>query len=133
MKVLLDSDALFSLYVASDVHHKKARAVFEKLLQGENEFFITNLILQETATVLSYRFGQKQAVDFLKRFGKSGIGQIFVREKLTAKTWDIFQKQEKKGTSFIDCVNVAIYQEKGADQIMSFDKFYQRKGLKISC
>lgn len=132
MKVLLDSDALFSLYVTSDVHHQNAKAIFEKLLQEKKELFITNLVLQETTTVLSYRFGQKQATDFLSRFDKTGIKQIFMGEKLTVKSWEIFKKQQKKGTSFVDCANIATYQEIKAEEIMSFDRFYQRKGLKVT-
>lgn len=131
MRTLLDSDALFALYVASDFHHPKAKEIFKKLIEEKADTLITNLVFQETATVLSYRFGQKQAIDFLESFSKAGIGQIFVGEKLTAKAWKIFKDQLKKGTSFIDCANIAVCQENGADQIMSFDRFYQKKGLKI--
>lgn len=133
MKILLDSDALFALYVASDLHHSKAKEIFEKLLAEKAETLVTNLVLQETATIISYRFGQRQSIDFLESFGKAGIRQIFIGENLTVKTWKIFKSQLKKGTSFIDCANVAIYQEKSVDLIMSFDKFYQRKGLKVFC
>lgn len=132
VKVLLDSDALIALHSVSDAHHLKAKKIFKKYLEMETELLVTSLVLQESATVVSYKFGQKQAVDFLESFSKAGIRQIFVGEKMTAKAWDIFKRQEKKGTSFIDCANVAIYQETGAEEIMSFDKFYQRKGLKIS-
>lgn len=132
MKVLLDSDALFALYSASDALHLKAREIFKTFLEKEEKLLVTNLVLQETATVISYRFGQNQAIEFLNSFERSGIEQIFVGEKITLKTWKIFKEQLKKGTSFVDCANVAVYKEGAADRIMSFDKFYQKKGLKIS-
>lgn len=96
MKILLDSDGLFALYVASDVHHLRAKRIFGKLLAEEKEFWLTNLVLQETATVMSYRFGQSQAKDFLKSFSQTGIKQLFVNEKLTMKTWEVFKKQKKR-------------------------------------
>lgn len=131
MKVFFDSDALFALYVASDVHHNKAKQIFKKLLEAKTELLTTNLVIQETATVISYRFGQKQANDFLTRFAKIDIKQIFVGEKPTAKAWRIFKKQRKKGTSFIDCANIAICKEMKIGMIFSFDKIYKSLGPEL--
>lgn len=129
MKVVIDSDALFALYVASDSHHSEAKDIFRKLYKTENEIIASNLVLQETATIISYRLGQKTAISFLSNFERSGIKQFFVGEKLTAKSWKIFCEQGKRGTSFIDCTNVIVYRETKAELIMSFDKFYPREGL----
>lgn len=131
MKVLLDSDALIALYSPSDALSKKAKKIYKRLLEEKTECFITNLVLQETATVISHKFGQDQSLEFLDRLEKIDIEQIFVNERLTVKAWHIFKSQKKKGTSFIDCANIAICQEKLVDQIMSFDKFYQKKELKV--
>ena len=133
MKIIIDSDFLFALYLALDPHHSESELLLKKFYLKENEIIASNLVLQETATIISYRIGQKQAIDFLRDFERSGFKQLFVGEKLTVKSWEIFREQAKKGTSFIDCANVVIYRELGAEMIMSFDKFYQRKGLKISC
>ena len=69
--------------------------------------------------------GQKQAKDFLNRFNKIGVKQIFVGQKLTAKTWEIFKRQKKRGTSFVDCANVAVCKEMGINKIFSFDQIYR--------
>lgn len=129
MKVLLDSDALFALYAASDVHHDRAKEILEKLLEEKGELLVTNLVVQETGTVISHRFGQKQAKDFLNRFNKINIKQIFVDEKLTARAWRIFKSQGKKGTSFVDCANLATSRELKIQKIFSFDKFYKNRRL----
>ncbi len=127
MKILFDSDILFALYVASDALHLKSKKDFQKYLAQKADFFITNLVLQETATVLSYKFGQRTALNFLKRVKNLGAKEIFVSQKATIKAWEIFQAQKKKGTSFIDCANIAVYQEFKLDKIFSFDKFYQKR------
>lgn len=132
MKVLLDSDALIALYSPLDALSGKAKAIYERLLEEKAQCFITNLVLQETATVISNKFGQDQSLEFLDRVEKIDIEQIFVNEKLTIKAWQIFKSEKKKGTSFIDCANVVVYHEMGAEEMMSFDKFYQRKGLKVT-
>lgn len=132
MKIIIDSDALFALHVALDPHHSEAESTFRKLYKAENEIIASNMVLQETATIISYRFGQRPAIDFLRNFERSGIKQLFVGEKLTAKSWKLFREQMKKGTSFIDCANVVVYRETKAELIMSFDKFYKRKGLVLA-
>lgn len=131
MKVLIDSDALFALYVANDLHHQTAKEILHRFLKEKAELFVTNLVLQETATVISYRLGQKQALDFLKRFSQVNIKQVFVNKNLIAKSWLVFKKQTKKGTSFIDCANIVVTRELKVDKIFSFDRFYQQTGAKI--
>ena len=130
MGVLFDSDALFALYVATDVHHQKAKKIFQDLLDKKIELWATNLVIQEVTTVVSYRLGQKQAKDFLNRFNKIGVKQIFVGQKLTTNAWEIFRRQKKRGTSFVDCANVAVCKEMGINKIFSFDQIYNKLGLK---
>lgn len=132
MEVLIDSDALFALYVASDIHYQAAREILKGLLKEKAELFVTNLVLQETATVISYRLGQEGARDFLARFNQVNFKQFFINKNLTAKSWQVFKNQTKKGTSFIDCANIAVFKNFKMDEIFSFDKFYQRIGLKTS-
>lgn len=131
MKILLDSDALFALYVAKDAHHQNAKRIFKRLLDTQGELWMTNLVVQETATVVSFRLGQKQAKEFLARLRRIHIRETFVSPKLSAKAWEIFRKQEKKGTSFVDCANVAMAKETGIKDIFSFDKIYNRMGMNL--
>lgn len=131
MKILLDSDALFALYVANDFHHESAKQILNKLLKEEAELFVTNLVLQETATVISYRLGHNQSLDFLKRLQQINLLEIFIGKNLNTKSWSIFKKQSKKGTSFIDCSNLAVTIELKINKIFSFDQFYQKTGFKI--
>ena len=131
MKILLDSDALFALYVAKDAHHLNAKRIFKSLLHAHAELWTTNLVVQETATVVSFRLGQKQAKEFLTRLRRINIRETFVSPKLSAKAWEIFRKQEKKGTSFVDCANVAVTKEMRIKDIFSFDKIYNRMGMTL--
>lgn len=130
MKVILDSDTLFALYVATDVHHQKARRIFQRLLSIQAELWVTSLVVQETATVISFRLGQKQAKEFLNRLRKIEIREMFMNQKLAAKAWQVFRKQEKKETSFVDCANIVAANQIGIKSIFSFDKIYHRMNLK---
>lgn len=131
MKILLDSDALFALYVAKDTHHQNAKRIFQRLLTAHTELWTTNLVVQETATVISFRLGQREAKKFITRLKKIDIRQASVNQKLTARSWEIFRKQKKKGTSFVDSANVAMAKEMGIKNIFSFDKIYNRMGMNL--
>jgi predicted nucleic acid-binding protein len=130
MKILLDSDALLGLYLEKDAHHLQATKIFKEFSQKRAKFYVSNLVLQESTTLLSYRYGQKMAQNFLSDFRKSGFATIFIDEVITQATWKLFRKQVKKGTSFIDCSNVVLYRELNFDSLFSFDRFYRRFDLK---
>ena len=130
MKAIIDSDALFAVYNSQDSLHAKAKRILKQLKDGEAVLLATNLVFQESATLVSYRLGQAKARDFVGRLRKSDLKEVFVTPQLTHKTWQIFEKQIKKGTSFVDCANIIALKEFKADFIFSFDKFYS-KDLRI--
>lgn len=130
MKYLIDSDFLFGLFVVHDPHHKKVVS-FLKNNNSEDKLVVLNLVVQETATVLSKKDKQVTATLFLTELAKMPVQVLFVGEDDENLSWDIFKKQTKKGTSFIDCANLAIAKKYKFNGILSFDEFYPRE-LKLS-
>ncbi len=131
MKVLVDSDALYALYLEADLMHGKAVGLFRDLVDRKAVLYVSNVVLQEVATLLSYRCGQEMARNFLKDFVRGGFKNVFLDEELTRSSWTLFQKQTKKGTSFVDCSNVVLYREFNFEAIFSFDKFYSRNKIDV--
>jgi predicted nucleic acid-binding protein len=52
---------------------------------------------------------------------------IHMDENLQEKATDFFQRQQKKGTSVIDCGNVVVMNRFKIPTVFSFDKFYSRQ------
>ena len=52
---------------------------------------------------------------------------IHINELLHRETLAFFKKQEKKGTSVVDCSNVVIMRRFQIPTIFSFDGFYSRQ------
>lgn len=127
MKVLIDTDAIFGFYIKTDAHHHRSQLIHKKLYQEGADLFITNLVLYETATVLSHKTTQQQAVTVMKTLLNTNYTMIFVDQILSEKTFDVFFSQTKKGTSFVDCANMVAVQEFKLDKIFSFDEFYPAK------
>ena len=127
MKLLIDSDFLFGLFVLHDPHHDKTNKIFKKLIEKKEDLVALNIVVQETATVLSKKAGQAASLDFLERFVHLPLKILVMDESLESDAWEVFKKHTKKGTSFVDCANLAALEKYKFDGILSFDEFYQKK------
>ena len=129
MRLLVDSDFLFGLFVPDDAHHQRAKEIWGKLIKQDRDFFVLNITIQETATVLSHKRGQPAAIAFVDKLPELGLKKIDVDIDLEKEGWAIFKAQIKKGISFVDCANLAASREFFIYGILSFDKFYPKKLL----
>jgi len=124
MRLLLDSDALIALSKSDDSNHKKIITYFRK--QKKAYLYVSHLCVSEVCTVLSLRISQDSAIQFLKNLRSRNIIEIGYSVSLRQATDKLFMNQKSKGTSWVDCYNVAIMQEEELDGIVSFDKFYKK-------
>ena len=124
-KIVIDSNVLVGFIRAEDSLHKKAVELIKKI-KKENEIWVLNLVIQETATVLSMRDGMKSSGIFCDNYRDLVDQEIFLDKDLEDRSWNIFRKQEKKGTSFIDCANLALLEKYKLNGIASFDEFYSK-------
>ena len=127
MKYLLDSDFLFGLAVENDPHHKTSKRLYSNFKRGNVELLVLNLVVQETATVISKKRSQEESIKFLDLFRDLPVQLILLDLELEKNSWKIFEKQTKKGTSFIDCANLATLEKYKLDGILSFDEFYPKE------
>jgi predicted nucleic acid-binding protein len=56
--------------------------------------------------------------------------ELLLNEEIVSLADKIFLAQNKKGISWIDCLNGAIVKYYKLDGILSFDKFYSKIGIK---
>lgn len=136
MKVITDSDLLISLWYKDQPTHKKAKLIYSKVHKQKNSsIYLLNINLQESATVISKKYSQVEAVRFIKEINNT-INQklitfIKLNEKIESLAWHIFNQQTKKNISFIDCAVLATFQIYKFDKILSFDDFYPPSSLLI--
>lgn len=127
-RILIDTDALVAIIKGNDSNHKKALIISEKIKNAA--IFITPLTIPETVTVISYKMSQIEAKEFLIKIRQENFIEISLNPELIQKTDKIFLSQKTKGTSWIDCLNVAVVKTEELDGIFSFDKFYKRLNIK---
>jgi len=128
MQLLIDTDFLIALIKEDDKNH--LRSVNKLRVLKDALIFITPFTIPETVTVLSYKVSQKSAQKFLKEAREKFV-ELPLNEEVIASTDKIFLTQNKKGISWIDCLNVAIVKYYKLEGILSYDKFYSRVGIKL--
>lgn len=130
--VLLDTDALVALVKEDDSNHLKAVAIYQKLKTEKISFFLSPFTTAETATVLSYKLSHQSAKEFLRGMRENDLPVLALeQDSELADKW--FLKQNKKGTSYFDCYNMALLDryKKQFNAIFSFDSVYKRNGFKL--
>ena len=125
-RLLVDSDFLVGVFRQEDTNHQKAIGLLEKMKEEEVELWMSNLVHQESATVVSHRVGMEAVRSFVKNLASDIHRRVLVDEELEKKTWKIFLSQTKKGCSFVDCANLAVINKYKLDGILSFDEFYSK-------
>lgn len=124
MKLLLDSDFLIALYKPDDSNHSDSKKIFKKI--ASDELYASNLVFQESTTVISKKMGMNDAKNFFSGITSLIRNKIELDPFLEEESWKLFLKQTKKGTSFIDCANLKTLEEYKLDKIISFDGFYSK-------
>lgn len=128
-KILIDADALVALAKEDDFNHKRALKI-AKLLE-KDALFVTPLTIPEATTVISYRLSQKSAKLFLIEARKKNLMEFPLTLEAQKLADEIFLAQKRKGTSWIDCLNVAMVRIHSLEGIFSFDKFYPQQGINL--
>lgn len=130
-KVLVDSDALVALIKRDDAHFRKASRLANQAKKQHVEFFLSQYTIAEVSTVLSNKVSQLVATQFLAGVHEFDLTVIAATQTEFLKAEEIFVQQKKKGTSFFDCLNIALIQHYSFDAIFSFDKIYAKNGISV--
>lgn len=126
-RYLTDSDFLVAVFNSNDASHDKAMEISGRLDSSEVELWGSNLIQQESATVVSHRMGMDAVRVFVNKLVADVDRLVDIDKGLEKLAWGIFLKQTKKGCSFVDCANLALIRKYKLDGILAFDEFYPKE------
>lgn len=132
--ILVDADALVALAKIDDSNHRKALNISKKLQKTGVTWIVSPYTIAEAVTVLSYKVDQKEAKRFLAEVRNLDLGTLSLKEENLKLADDWFLKQDKKGTSYFDCYNMALLElhNKTLLGIFSFDRIYKSNGFKLA-
>ncbi|OGH47219.1 MAG: hypothetical protein A3A51_01675 [Candidatus Levybacteria bacterium RIFCSPLOWO2_01_FULL_39_10] len=133
LDVLVDADALIALIKTDDPNHKRALSISRVLQKKGCIWYISPFTIGEVVTVISHKISQTTAKKVLKELRRQNLNELTLKAEHTHLVNGWFIKQDKKGTSYFDCYNMAILDryKKQLDGIFSFDSVYKKNGFKL--
>ncbi|MBX3083958.1 MAG: PIN domain-containing protein [Anaerolineae bacterium] len=131
-EALVDSDAFIGLFFEQDVHFARAGAAFRHFAKVGNVLVTTNLVITETAAMLSRRISYPLACRFIEYIQAGNFPIIYVDKQLQDSTHTIFLAHQREKTSPVDCSNVAVARYYSIPSILGFDGFYKDYGLSLA-
>jgi len=132
MRPFADTGAWCALYDRTDVHHASASAFLQKLKRQKVQLIISDYVLDESLTLLRFRAGHKEAVEFGRWVLQSPLVKVInVDEKIWQAAWEIFVRYDDKGFSFTDCTSFAIMRHLGLINALAFDHNFEQAGFVV--
>lgn len=128
---VVDSDAFIGFFVEQDAHFKRAQAAFRSCAAAGQILVTTNLVVTETASMLSRRISYGVACRFVEYIRDGDFPIIYLDKALQDASYAIFLAQNREGTSMVDCANVAVSRYYSIPTIFGFDSFYRKFGLAL--
>ena len=134
LDILVDADALVALVKINEPNHKRAFTVSEALQKKGCTWYVSPFTIGEVVTVISHKVNQSTAKKVLEELRKQNLNLLSLKDEYVHLTDDWFNKQNKKGTSYFDCYNMALLERYGKqlNAIFSFDGVYKRNGFKMA-
>lgn len=131
--IVMDADGIIAQTNLDDVHHLVAARISARLATLDAYIIYPSSAILEAVTHMQRVLNDSlDAFNTVKLLTDSGADVVDVGGETLKLAIDYFgTKQSKKNTMF-DCVVAAVAQEKGADAIFSFDKFYKSQGFKLA-
>ena len=132
MRLFADTGAWCALYDKGDTHHTRAVAFLRELRNQRVRLITSDYVLDETLTLLRFRAGHREAVDFGKWVLQSPLVKVVrVDEMIWKAAWEIFVKYADKAFSFTDCTSFAIMRKLGITDAFAFDHNFEQMGFRL--
>ena len=129
-KIFVDTNVFYALRDKNDSTHKKAVKILDEIQEKNISLFTSSYVIGETLTLISLRLGKRQAIEFVEQV-EVLAEEIFITRENHMSTINLFLKQKSKNISFIDCSSVVVMKENGIKYAFTFDKHFEKLGVKL--
>lgn len=128
-RIFVDTAYVLALVNERDQHHEEARQLAD-LVEGM-ELLITDAVLLEIGNALARGF-KSEAVKVISTFAESEEVEIFYSSpQIFEKAFALYKKFGDKDWSLVDCVSFVVMRERGATQVLTFDRHFEQAGFKL--
>ena len=127
--VLLDTSAIYALFIPSDTFHQRAIAAYEGLADREPELRVTSYTLVETFALLHRRHGF-EVLSRLSEWQRSTLEIYWIGQAVHDEAWRQLAANQGRGLSFVDWSTVVASRRLRA-HVFTFDPGFATQGLSV--
>ncbi len=128
--IWVDTSGFYALMVSSDDCHEQAKAHYQALLAGEEQWYISDYIIDEVVGLLRARGAHELVVSFLKNTEESSLLKMeWMTPLLFAESRKYLLKHRDKAYSFTDCTSFILMKRLGIMKSLTKDKHFEQAGF----
>jgi len=125
-KIFVDTGAWFAIANKNDQFHRKASDQLKRFVDDRTILITTNLVVHETAMLLSRKLSKEAASRFLQTvYNDDDVEVIHCNEAMEKEAYGIFHHYAEQDFSIADCVSFVMMKELGVRRVFSFDKHFK--------
>ena len=128
--LFVDTSGWMACADAADPFYKRCRAARDEALRGGRALITTDVVMDETLTLIRVRLGIDAAVTWWRQIDGS---RRLKWERVDAARFDrareLFFSQRDRGYSFTDCTSFAIMRELRLRDALATDKHFVQAGF----
>ena len=124
MTIFIDTGIFVAQRNAEDINHKRSKELLFAALKGNwGRIYTSDYIIDEAITTALARTKRHDIAVDLGSFiiDSPRFNKLVVEMDVFNDAWKKFQTFKDKGLSFTDCTSLALTENHGIKQIMSFD------------
>lgn len=126
-----DTSGWFSLIVPSEANHAASKKIADQLQKSKLFFFTSDLVIQETMTLLMARKETLKAKQFWSSLSESKVIRMErINEARFHRSGEYFSKHIDQGYSFVDASSFILMKEFKISTAVSTDKHFTKAGFK---
>lgn len=130
--ILIDTDAFLSRFIVRDQFHESAQKAWGELRASRARCFTTNLILNETFTLLGRRAGHTYAAERARQLLTSRALVILrASHEDEVEAVEVFEKFGDQQVSFTDSVSFVLMRSQRLIRAFTFDEHFALAGFEV--
>ena len=128
--IFIDTSGFYALLVKEDKMHQKAKDILHRAARDKQQFFTTDYVLDETATLLRAR-GLSHHVSrvFDTVFASKVCTVAWMDHDRFSKTRTFFLKHSDQPWSFTDCASFIVMKEMKLSLALTTDAHFHEAGF----
>jgi len=131
VSIYIDTSAFYALIDSTDLNHKAAVSIWQRLIQNNEDLVTSSYVVTETIALLHNRLG----TDVVRRFVEDNLPVVRVvwvdQTTHNAALGAMLATPGRRGPSLTDCANLEVMRQVKTRSIFAYDQHFTDLGLTI--